>query len=190
MHVCVVPESFAGTTWNFPTSIAGMQTYKSYAKYSMPDILSNPIIVSSQFYGPNAMEYRDPTIRDNDTTAVTFTRTSSGWGAIVVAFTGVSANAGEEFSIEYIAHLECLPRVAQAAGQLPVQSTPSHSQPTIMAALTTVVPHTPTSFHEAEAKGLDVITAIGKAWSAGIGVAQSIAPIAEGAFDFLSGLFA
>lgn len=188
-HMCVVPDIISGTVWNYPTTIAAMQSYTTYNKFSMADILQNPVIFSSQFYGPNAREYRDPSLRDNDTTAVTFVRNSTGWGAIVVALTGISAAAGDAISLEYIAHLECLPKVLQAAGQLPIQSTPSPSQPFVMAALTTTVPHTPVAFHEIEAKGQEVIQTLQKAWNLGVAVARAITPVAEGAFALMSAVF-
>jgi hypothetical protein len=189
-HVCVVPETLIGSEWNYPTTISAMTSYKSYSKYSMADILQSPIIVSSQFYGPNAKEYRDPSVPDCDTSQVTYTRTSTGWGVIIVAFTGISSTAGEELSVEYIAHLECLPKVLQGAGQLPIQSTPSPNQPLLMAALTTTVPHTPTSFHEIEAKGNAVLGALSTAWNLGVNIARTVAPIAEGVLDVLSLVFA
>jgi len=188
LHVCVIPDPLEGTTWSYPTTVGMMEYFTdSYTKIPLADVIQDPQLITSKFYGKNAMEYRDINYPDYDTTVVTNTRTSSGWSTIIVAVTGANVSATPQISVEATYHLECLPRTSGGTTNLPITTSTSFSQPKAMAALANVAPATPTVTAVSASTQTGIIATISQAWDLGKKIAGDVAPYAEDIIEFLEG---
>jgi len=127
-HVCLYPMSnYNDATFQFPTSVSQMQDCPFYQRFTLAQLIANPITLVNKFSDQCAFDYRDP----NDSGTATTTGTdyhNFGWMVIVIATTG-HPSGSIPLNVENICHMEGQATRGQLSGDL----TSERYRPTVMA---------------------------------------------------------
>lgn len=127
-HVCLYPLSnYGDTTWEFPTSVSQMQDCPFYQRFTLAQLIANPVTVVNKYSDQCAFDYRAAT--DSGTPTATGTEYHNfGWMVIVIAVTGQPSGT-TPLNVENICHME-----GQAIrGTLSGDLTSERYRPTVMA---------------------------------------------------------
>lgn len=119
-HICIVPvETFAQTTWQFPTSISQMVNLPWYKRYTLASLTQRSVTVVNKFLDASATRYTDSDALTVATATNTDFMFGNSWCAIIVAVEGAAASTNP-LTIDSIVHYEGLPKIGSTN-----QSTPA-----------------------------------------------------------------
>lgn len=108
VHIAVIASSDMGsTTWNFPTSLAGMSNAMFYQRYSLASLTQQPLTVVNKFLDCTAQRYIDPN-SDGIENSTDATLNTNGWAAILVVVEGAPVST-TPLQVEYVTHVEAIP---------------------------------------------------------------------------------
>lgn len=121
VHIAVYPSRTTKTTWDFPTTIAGMADCMWYTRITLSSLTQTPYVIQNKFLDCTAQRYIDttdstnkqgdnPTGSGNTTRAGVF-NVANEWCTILIALEGtaVGGSLTVPVSAENLVHYEALP---------------------------------------------------------------------------------
>jgi len=168
VHIAIAYESWlAETTWQFPTTAAGLSSYQWYKRVSLASLTQTPITVSNKYIDETAFRYRGANARPVDNATQTTFHTGSGWGTILIAVEGGSAAILNPLNIEWVYHSECVPKFAGVATGSPA----APFNPTVMSGTSNMVANT--DLTHTEVNQASYVQQAQEAFSQGVGQAST-----------------
>lgn len=147
LHVAIVAQSEAGTTWAYPTSIAQMNNCMFYQRFPLAMLTQKSVTVVNKFLDASATRYVDPSF-DLAAQATDLTFHTEGWAAIILVVEGAPVNTGAVV-VEQIVHLEAIPLASGVNTATPAAPFNISS----LEAVSRVAGHTPAAVVQGEEQG-------------------------------------
>lgn len=111
VHLALAVETINGgvTTWQYPTTIAGLSGYSWYRRVTLASLTQTPITIINKYVDETAFRYlgQDVVPAASGANANTF-HIPLSWGALLVAVEGVPAL--QPINVEMMLHLEAIPK--------------------------------------------------------------------------------
>lgn len=133
VHVCLVPDVLAGSTWQYPTTINAMTGCQGYKRYPLSALVEGEIKVNGKFTDITAFRYMDPNSVDySPTTGSGRIMATTGWLTILVMIEG-DVSKTNLVDVAVIRHYEGIIGSNASAGVISPSPAIPHS-PAVMAA--------------------------------------------------------
>jgi len=174
VHVALVEESYTGSTWNYPTTIAAMEYSPYYRRVPIADLINDVVKINGLYTDMTAFKY-------NGTTTLTYTSPTLAlqngpWMSVLVWVEG-PASIASVVDVDVIHHFETIVGVAGNGTLVQATKAAPHS-PIELAATSHMVTHIdPIRVVHEDQKPSDWIKDASDIFHGGIAIAQGVVSI-------------
>nr|QXP07807.1 MAG: putative capsid protein [Arizlama virus] len=142
VHIAIAFESHRGspaiTTWQWPTTVAGLAGYQNYKRVTLASLTQEPLIVVNKYVDDTAFRYSDAGVSDfNAASLASGFALPRSWGSILIAIEG--SNAVSPISVEDLIMTEAIPKSTGAVRG----SMAAPPNPTLLAAASQATANAP-----------------------------------------------